>query len=74
MARNLDLPKRPRFHWDIRSVPWTDGKKNQAEYLNEVKSWSLFHDKLSNSNSNKISRKLRDHTTVPPERKSIKSS
>ena len=59
MASNLDLPKRPRFSWDIRSVPWTDGKGDQAEYVAAVKSWSSFHDKLPDSNSNKIPQELR---------------
>ena len=54
MASNFDLPKRPRFSWDIRSVPWTDGKGNQAEYVDAVKSWSSFQDKLPDSNSKKI--------------------
>ena len=54
MVANLDLPKRPKFFRDVRSVPSTDGKKNQAEYVDAVKSWFSFHDKPSYSNRNKI--------------------
>ena len=59
MTSNSDLPKRPRFSWDIRSVPWTDGKGDQEEYVNAVRSWSSFHNKLPDSNSNKIPKSLR---------------
>ena len=54
MAGNLDLPKQPRSSWDIHSVPCTDGKGNQAEYVDAVKIWPLFHYKLPDSNSSKI--------------------
>ena len=54
-----DLLKRPRFSWDLRSVPWTDGKGNQEDYVNAVTSWKSFHDKLPDTNSNKILENLR---------------
>ena len=53
------LTQRPRFSWDIRYVPWNGGKGNQEEYVDAVKSWSLFHDKLYYSNSNKVPANLR---------------
>jgi len=49
-----DLPSRPRFSWDSRNVPWTDGKGNQEEYANAVKLWKSFHDLLPATNPNKI--------------------
>lgn len=54
-----ELPKRPKFSWDIKSVPWTDGRGNQEEYANSVALWSAFHEKLPNNNSNKIPSELR---------------
>ena len=60
MASNsYDLPKRPRFSWDIRTVPWTDGKGSQEDYVSSVTSWDSFHAKLPDSNSNKIPKGLR---------------
>ena len=53
------LPNRPKFSWDIRSVPWTDGKGNQEDYKTSVDLWSAFHDALPNTNSNKIPAALR---------------
>ena len=59
MAGNLDSPKRPKFSWEIRSVPWTDGRGDHAEHVDIVKSWWWFHDKLPDSNRYKIPNKLR---------------
>ena len=59
MTTNFNLQKRPRFSWDIRCIPWTDGKGSQEEYVAAVKSWSSFHEQLPDSNSNKISKALR---------------
>ena len=53
------LPSRPRFSWDIKNVPWTDGKGNQEEYAKAVELWNAFHNKLTDSNSNKIPADLR---------------
>ena len=53
------LPSRPRFSWDLKSVPWTDGKGSQEEYASAVMLWSALHDKLPDSNSNKIPLELR---------------
>ena len=53
-----DLPLRPRFAWDIRSVPWTDGRGNQDQYASAVALWKAFHDKLPDANSNKIPKDL----------------
>ena len=54
MTSVVDLPKRPRFSWDIPSVPWPDGRGNQEDYFIAIRSWSAFHVKLPDSNSNKI--------------------
>ena len=53
------LLPRPRFSWDIKNVPWTYGKGNKEEYSNSVPLWNAFHDKLPDSNSNKIPNVLR---------------
>ena len=53
------LPNRPRFSWDVRSVPWTDGKGKQDDYADAVELWSAFHDALPGKNSNKIPAELR---------------
>ena len=53
------LPSRPRFSWDVKNVPWTDGKGNQEEYATSVRLWNTFHDKFPDSNSNKIPVTLR---------------
>ena len=49
-----DLPSRPRFSWDARCVPWTDGKGNQEEYARAVKMWRTFHNKLPDGHAAKI--------------------
>ena len=54
-----DHPKRPRFSWDMKTAPWTDGKGDQDEYASAVALWQAFHDKLPDSNSNKIPKELR---------------
>ena len=59
MASTLDLPKRPLFSWDIRSVTWTDGQGNQEDYVSAVRSWTAFQGKLPDSNSKKIPKSLR---------------
>ena len=53
------LPSRPRFSWDMKSVPWTDGEGRQDDYADAVSLWSAFHDELPESNANKIPEKLR---------------
>ena len=40
-------------------MPWTDGRGNQEDYVFTVRSWSGFHDKLYDSNSNKTAKSLR---------------
>ena len=59
MTSNSDLPKRPRFSWDVRSVSWIDGKGDQEDYVNTVRNWFSFHNKLPDSNSNKVPKILR---------------
>ena len=53
------LPSRPRFSWDLKNVPWTDGKGSQEEYAEAVRLWSALHDKLPDSSSNKIGSDIR---------------
>lgn len=48
------IPTRPRFSWDLRNVPWTDGVGNQEEYHRSVMLWKKFHDALPDANGNKI--------------------
>ena len=61
MASNsYDLPKRPRFSWDVRTVPWRDGKGSQEDYVSSIRSWNSFHAKLPDSKSNKIPKGLRE--------------
>ena len=54
-----DLPKGPRFSWDIRQVPWANGKGSQEDYVNAIKSRSSCHYKLPETNSNKMPKGLR---------------
>jgi len=58
-GNSSNLPSRPKFSWDIRSTPWTDGRGNQEGFARAVKLWGQFHDKLPASNSNKIPADLR---------------
>ena len=53
------LPSRPKFAWDLRSPPWTDGRRNQDEYARSVRQWCRFHYGLPDANYNKISTPLR---------------
>ena len=59
MSDSSDLPNRPRFSWDIRTVPWNHGKGNQVYYVYAVRNWGPFRNKLPKTNSNKIPEKLR---------------
>ena len=58
-VQSCSLPSRPKFSWDLRSPPWTDGCGNQEEFARSVAQWSKFHDGLPDSNSNKIGVPLR---------------
>ena len=58
-APNSSVPSRPRFSWDAKSAPWTDGKGDQEEYFKAVKLWQAFNDALPDRNSNKIPTGLR---------------
>lgn len=49
-----DVPTRPKFSWDVKNAPWTDGKGPQEAYYKSVVLWKAFHDKLPAANSNKI--------------------
>lgn len=50
---------RPKFSWDMRTAPWTDGRGPQDEYADAVDRWSDFHDLLDYKNPNKIPKTLR---------------
>ncbi len=54
-----NVPTRPKFSWDAKSAPWTDGKGDQEEYQKSVKLWEAFHNALPDNNSNKIPSNLR---------------
>ena len=43
---NKAMPSRPKYSWDIKNVPWTDGKGNQDECAESVELWTAFHDAL----------------------------
>ena len=47
-------PGRPRFHWDPRNAPWTDGRDPQDEYIRAVKHWCRYHDAVPDSYSKKV--------------------
>ena len=49
-----NVPSRPKFSWDMKNAPWTDGRGNQERFFTAVQQWCLFHSKLPDSNSNKI--------------------
>ena len=57
-VRGADLPMRPKFSWDLKKAPWTDGKGSQEQYAEAVHLWKLHHDALSNNTSGKIPKKL----------------
>lgn len=58
-SSSSDLPSRPRFSWDLKQAPWTDGKGDQSQYARSVKLWEAFHNELPANNSNKIAVNLR---------------
>lgn len=55
---STSLPSRPRFSWDAKTVPWTDGKGIGSQYLSAVKLWKLFNDTLPDNSPNKIPKGL----------------
>lgn len=48
------LPLRPLFSWDIKTVPYTDGKGDQTEFANAVRRWQPSHANLPHGYSSKI--------------------
>ena len=40
----MSLPTRPKFSWDGKTVPWTDGYGPQERYAEEVAAWCSYHD------------------------------
>lgn len=53
---NEGLLERPRFPWDINSVPWTDGQGDKKDFADAVDSWCAFHDNLPDFNCQIISK------------------
>lgn len=56
--RSVYLPSRPKYSWDVRNVPWTDGRGDQAGYARSVKLWRKFHAHLPANKSNQIPAEL----------------
>lgn len=48
------LPTRPRFSWETRDAPRTDGVGDQEPYTNTVKRWCASHNTLPDSDANKV--------------------
>ena len=51
---HFNLPSRLKFFRDAKSPRWTDGKGDQQEYRDAVSLCQTFHNKMPDSNSNKI--------------------
>lgn len=65
-----DFPSRPKFCWTVKDTPWTDGRGNQEDYVNDVKLWKAIHDKLPSTNGNKNSSRLaKNNVTITIVRK-----
>lgn len=58
-GQEKSLPTTPKFTWDLKTVPWTDGRGDQEEFSNAVDKWAAFHDSFKDSNSNKIDKSQR---------------
>lgn len=54
-----EILSRAFFSWNIRTVPWTDGKESQEPYNKSVRLWEEFHHKFPDAKSNKIPDDLR---------------
>ena len=54
-----ELPSRPRFSLDAKSIPWTDGVGSQEQYAERVREWCRYHDLLANNCANKIPHNVR---------------
>ena len=54
-----ELPNRPKFSWDGKTVPWTDGHGPQDRYAESVAEWSMYHDLLPMGNANRYDKKIR---------------
>lgn len=61
---DYSIPSRPRFAWDQRNVPWTDGIGEQAGYAKAVKRWCRFHDALKESNIMRVAPEIRGHVLL----------
>lgn len=51
----MSLLSRPHLAWDMKSVPCIDGKEIQGEYASAFSPLTSLHDKLPDSNCNRIS-------------------
>lgn len=41
-SKNIDLHARPKFQWDLKSAPSTDGIGDQTEYRQNLRKWKQF--------------------------------
>lgn len=57
--RHEELPSRPKFGWDTKNVPWTDGIGPQDRYAEAVQLWCCYHDMLPLNSTNRIAKKVR---------------
>ena len=53
-----NLPLRPKFAFDLKNPPWTDGRGNQESYYSNVVLWKSMHDKLPPGHGIKIDPQL----------------
>ena len=53
-SASADVPSRPKFSFDLRNPPWTDGRGNQEEYYRKVVAWKAMHDLLPADHNSKI--------------------
>ena len=50
----INIPKRPKFSWDLKWAPWTDCVGAQVGHAYAVRQWCWFHDSLASNNLNRI--------------------
>ena len=53
-----DLPSRPKFSFDLKNPPWTDGRGSQEGFFKNVIRWKRLHDALPKEHSWKIDKNL----------------
>lgn len=53
-ASASSITLRPRFSWDAKTPPWTDGKGNEEKFKVAGEDWKAFHDTLPDISPNRI--------------------